>query len=597
MKNFLVTTPIKETYGPPKKNIFLGSWCFVNDIDKLKKNKILKYHWSNKKKFKKDAVYINKTADKFCKVLSRQLNKTHNLNEDFKYWNLLIYPWAHHYVSTMYERWGTIKNFTKLNKKKIFSSYQLKIDEKKLVPINNLNFIKNTYTDIWNHLTFLRIIKHLRLRNVKTIKKGYSYFDTNSDLDFQKGKNNTFDFLISIYELLFAKLAFRFNRVILESFSFSSKEFLKLSIKNRLIPSLYKNLFEDIGSKKDLDFERRKIDLKSIKENKFNDKFLDFLLENLVYDLPMSYFENFLKIKNKMSYLANKKKLIISMRSWNYNDQFKICAAELKKKESKYFTCEHGGGLIGEYIHQKNFIGKITSHIHYDSDSSYKKKSFRLSPTINVIDHTEIDTKKNVNLNITFLEGLKYSHKLTSLAKAEEGIDQIKELLKFVENLPIRIKDKVILRSKRPFTLNIKDHFTKKFGKYRFNDWEQIFFDYAKTSKLMIVNYPQTAFSSLMYYNVPTILICNKKFWFFKKKSLKMFNLLKKNKMAFENFEDAERHIIKNWDGIYHWWNNKKIQNIRKLYLKNFFNIKNNWFEEWLNFISIQKKKLFKIYH
>ena len=113
----------------------------------------------------------------------------------------------------------------------------------------------------------------------------------------------------------------------------------------------------------------------------------------------------------------------------------------------------------------------------------------------------------------------------------------------------------------------------------------------------MIVNYPQTAFSSLMYYNVPTILICNKKFWFFRKKSLKMFNLLKKNKMAFENFEDAERHIIKNWDGIYHWWNNKKIQNIRKLYLKNFFNIKNNWFEEWLNFISIQKKKLFKIYH
>lgn len=597
MKNFLVTTPIKETYGPPKKNIFLGSWCFVNDIDNLKKNKILKYHWSNKKKFKKDAVYINKTTDKFCKILSRQLNKIHNLNEDFEYWNLLIYPWAHNYVSTMYERWGTIKNFTKLNKKKIFSSYQLKIDEKKLVPINNLNFIKNTYTDIWNHLTFLRIIKHLRLRNVKTIKKGYSYFDTNSDVDFQKGKNNTFDFLISIYELLFAKLAFRFNRIILESFSFSAKEFLKLSIKNRLIPSLYKNLFEDIGSKKDLDFERRKIDLKSIKENKFNDKFLDFLLENLVYDLPMSYFENFLKIKNKMSYLANKKKLIISMRSWNYNDQFKICAAELKKKESKYFTCEHGGGLMGEYIHQKNFIGKITSHIHYDSDSSYKKKSFRLSPTINVIDHTEIDTKKNVNLNITFLEGLKYSHKLTSLAKAEEGIDQIKELLKFVENLPIRIKDKVILRSKRPFTLNIKDHFTKKFGKYRFNDWEQIFFDYAKTSKLMIVNYPQTAFSSLMYYNVPTILICNKKFWFFRKKSLKMFNLLKKNKMAFENFEDAERHIIKNWDGIYHWWNNKKIQNIRKLYLKNFFNIKNNWFEEWLNFISIQKKKLFKIYH
>ena len=42
MKNFLVTTPILETYGPTKKNIFLGSWCFVNDIDKLKKKQNFK---------------------------------------------------------------------------------------------------------------------------------------------------------------------------------------------------------------------------------------------------------------------------------------------------------------------------------------------------------------------------------------------------------------------------------------------------------------------------------------------------------------------------------------------------------------------------
>lgn len=110
----------------------------------------------------------------------------------------------------------------------------------------------------------------------------------------------------------------------------------------------------------------------------------------------------------------------------------------------------------------------------------------------------------------------------------------------------------------------------------------------------MIINYPQTAYSSSMYYNVPTILVCDKQLWFFKKKSLKMFNILKKNKMAFENFEEAEKYIVKNWDEIYSWWNSVQVQKIRKLYLEDFFNIKNNWFAEWSNFVSNQKKLVFK---
>ena len=108
----------------------------------------------------------------------------------------------------------------------------------------------------------------------------------------------------------------------------------------------------------------------------------------------------------------------------------------------------------------------------------------------------------------------------------------------------------------------------------------------------MIVNYPQTAYSSCMYHNVPTILIIENKFWLLKKKSFHMFKLLKKNNMAFEKFEDANQHIVKNWNNIYSWWNNKTTQKIRELYLKNFFDIKDDWFNEWSSFIANQKNNL-----
>ena len=595
MKNFLVTTPIKESYGPLNKNIFLGSWCFAEEVDDKKKYKTINYHWSDKKKFKKDSVYIDKITGKLCNLLSKNLNKIHNLNEDSKYWNLLIYPWTHNYVSTMYERWESIQKLLKSNKETIFNSYELKINEKNLTSKNHLDFIKNTFKDTWNHIVFLRIIKYLNLKKINLIKKNYRAFNKESEVKLSIEKKNIFYYLISLYELIIAKFAFRFNKIIFESFSFPTKEFFKISIKNLIIPSLYKNLFEDIGSKEDINLNKRKIEFKHFKKNNSKDKFFNFLYDNLINDLPASYFENFLVIKKKMSYLANKKKFIISMRSWNYNDQFKICAAELVKKKSTYFTCEHGGGLVGEFMNLKNYNGKIVNHIHYDVDSLYRKKSARLSPTINVIDKGEINTENNKKLNITFLEGAKYSHKIMSSAKAEEGINQISELFSFIDSLPSKIKNNVLLRAKRPYTLNIKKRFERKFGKEKFNDnWKENFFDFAKSSKLMIVNYPQTAFSSCMYYNVPTILVCNKKYWFFKKKSLKMFNLLKKNNMAFENFEDAQKYIEKNWEEIYYWWNNKKIQKIRKLFLKDFFNIEENGLANWLNFVSIQKKIIFK---
>ena len=588
MKNFLVTTPIKESYGPSSKNVFLGAWCFDNVKD-IKKNKIINYHWSNKKKFKEDGLYIDRMAEKLCRFLSKQLNKIHNLTEAPEYWKLLIYPWTHHYVATVYDRWESIKIFLKHNKNKVIYSYELDINETNFTPINHADFIENTYKDVWNYLIFLRILKFYKLKNIKFIKKKFKYSNNIQDNFFPKEERNFFDYLILLYEKIFSKFAFKFNKVIIESFSFPKKKFFEIFFKNLLFPSFYQILFKDEGSKKDLNFEKRVSDLNKTKE-KNNDKFYEFLIQNLINDLPMSYFENFLKSKKKMSLLANEKKVLISMRSWIFNDQFKICAAELVKKKSKYFTSEHGGGLMGEFNHPKNYTGHVANHICYNIDSVYKKKSYRLSPTINVIYKKNIDTYNNKKLNITFFEGQKYSHKFVPSPKAEEGINQITELLKFIELLPPHIKKKVNLRTKIP-QLNIKNRFIEKFGKEKFQDSLKCdYFSFAKSSKLMIVNYPQTAYSSCMYYNVPTILVIDNKFWMLKKNSLKMFKLLKKNKMAFEKFEDANKYIVENWNNIYLWWNNKQTQKIRKLYLKNFFNIKEDWFDEWSKFIFNQKK-------
>ena len=78
----------------------------------------------------------------------------------------------------------------------------------------------------------------------------------------------------------------------------------------------------------------------------------------------------------------------------------------------------------------------------------------------------------------------------------------------------------------------------------------------------------------------------------FKKSSEKIIDILKKNKMFFETFEEAKKHIEKIWNNPDLWWTSKKVQAARKIYLNNFFKIEKNWFQNWNNQISYLKSNL-----
>ena len=108
-------------------------------------------------------------------------------------------------------------------------------------------------------------------------------------------------------------------------------------------------------------------------------------------------------------------------------------------------------------------------------------------------------------------------------------------------------------------------------------------------SKLIIVTHPQTAFSEAMYSNIPTILNIEKNQCLFSKAALDTYNVLKKNKIAFEDFNEAKIHINEYWKKLDIWWKSKNVQSAREIFLKNFFNVKPNWYKDWSNYISFSK--------
>ena len=72
-----------------------------------------------------------------------------------------------------------------------------------------------------------------------------------------------------------------------------------------------------------------------------------------------------------------------------------------------------------------------------------------------------------------------------------------------------------------------------------------------------------------------------------------MFKLLKKIKWRLKNLKTQTNILWKTGIIFIYGGTIKQTQKIRKLYLKNFFNIKEDWFDEWSKFIFNQKKYKF----
>ena len=174
----------------------------------------------------------------------------------------------------------------------------------------------------------------------------------------------------------------------------------------------------------------------------------------------------------------------------------------------------------------------------------------------------------------------------------DQTISMFNELTQFVNKLNPEIKSKVKFRAKQNVGLNSENFFLEMFGK---NSIDEVSLKntYDKTmlnSKLLIITYPETAFSQAMYSNVPTILIVKKNHYLFSKTALNTFDELKKSKIAFDDFDEARIHINRHWEEIDLWWKQKNVQTAREMFLTNFCNIKSDWFKEWSDYIYSSKK-------
>ena len=574
MKKLLITSNYKETWILEKnfKRYFLSAACLESNTIYDSNNhheKIIKYHWDERNKLRKDFDYLDQFYEKVLMLVSHELNLIHNTQNSLVYWRIIIGPWLLIYLHSCFDKWEMLRIafethstfYTVLNKDQTFVSNDFE------------HFNKINTSNYWNFNLCSRIIKSYY--NAKINNKEYV------SIPFNQNENPHNKSIKHYLKLLFSFILNNLssnNKVLFILDKLPFLRLIKLNFNLGQLPNYYYGIFKTKIIRQESYSEHRKRKLALITRNPFE----EFISKNLLLDIPLSYIENYNLIKKRVNKIKINPLLIFSDIKHFSNDTFKIWVSEQIKKGKKFYSVVHGGS-IPFLFHPDPKHDFLISSKNITLYKALNNKQYQLPPYF--ITKGKSKNYSGKYCSLIGYENFTYAFRASSMPIANKTIDVFNLSVKFCLSLNIEVYRSLRIR---PF-INCGWN-TSKLYKETLSDVKiessGTLQSFIKNSKLIICSYPQTTFSQAMATGIPTILLCETEYNEHHNDANELVNLLKSAKIYFTDPIEAAKHVNKYWDKIDFWWSSQQVKNARNYFYENALKINNNWLNDWSCFIK-----------
>jgi len=573
----LITTYNSNTWET-EDVFYSGKWSvpFENE-NKIQKQNILDYHWSDVSKLSKDYLYLRKVHKDCLENFTKILNDYHKLNFSIKSWSLILSPWLMSIITIIFDKYETISFSLKKNKN--YKTKVLSYSSKDFIPYNWLDYVQNkTTNDNWHHIIFSDLITKIFEKDfsVEVIDKKFST------------SNKIYNFKLSLNDKIKNFLSFNFflkkSNVFLDSSHISFFDYLKIIFNSNNKPYWISAFSESLN----LQINPINSDLRYnlTKNFKLDDQknFEKYLSQNIFNFIPMSYLENFKSYQEKVSKFKFEGNKIISRGAHFSNDLYKLWCSHQIEKGKKHYISFHGGGVPLKdlnFEYEYKIANKILIHSKIVKNNQVRLPFLNRIPKINY----KKDSKK-----ILLITKPNLSKFITRLKLEPEGVgdyEDYENLMLFSNQINDELKRNISARFLHE-DWQLKKRFTQSFKKDQL-DIKNNYFSSLKKTKIVITSYLSTPFSEALSAGVPSICILRRGQWVFDEKFKPLIKEMHENNIIFYSPTESADYINKNYHNIYEWWNSKKIVSCVENYKEQAFFNNEKKIEDWIKFIKSEK--------
>ncbi len=508
---------------------------------------------------------INKFYNICLNQLRKDLNQYHKISYSKNFWEMVLGPWCITYIDKYLKNYFAIKE---IYGDKVFLYGFINHKKNIFIPFDNKEFIIFSSSDIWqNYIT--KIVIEDNFKKQSKLEK------INFKIKFDYKTMN--ELYSNVFFTKINQFFLRFSKILILNIPSTKIQLLKILFK---IKQFGKIKFENHLHKK---YISRKTFINNYKKN--NSKLIDVLYNRLISDVPTMALENFDYLVNfieKKYKKINPQKILFTTGHIGVTELLFFCALK-KEKGCKLIINQHGGRYNMIKYHWFESFEKKISDTFLTWGHNLKK---HLKISFGGIPQQRIRRLNNSNKLLIALSSHNTYEMYSENRNARASKYFFINLNKYIfNNLNKNIYKNLVFRFQNLRNYNLKYFYKENLSKIKIDQHPSLK-NSLKDTKLVITNFTSTIALETLSMNVPTILVNDIDYNQYNSATRKVIKKLKKNKILFDNFEQASIFLNNNWNKIDEWWVSKKIQNQIKFFLRKYCFSNKNYSNNLINILN-----------
>jgi len=559
------------------KSIALGEWCipYKNRIA-YKNIEVLDFIWNDRSKYEEAYYYCLEIFEKLLSELKDDINKNLNVNFSIDYYRLILSPWLIHYIHQAYDKYVSIKQAYSKNKNLI--TYIL--DEKDYyIPLDYQDFMYMiTKNEIYNLQQYSQIVKFLNY--------DYKYIDTNKKNEqklYYKNNNSMKRKLVNFVDKTFLYISNMLYRK--EELTTVCEPYFLYDATNRyklVLKSGFKIILNDFNYNYyiDLTLDMKKRE-KKCEKNK-DKTFINYLRQVILKDIPLIYFENLLKFRDKvLSFNIHKTNIFYTANAHYGNEIYKFYIAE-NYKNTKTIISQHGGVNGTHLLSLEEIDHKMADYIFTfgwkDKKNEIPMYSFNISLLKRKFKHKP-DPKKILFISTGQPRRLFRFHSSYSATEYKKLIQQSIDFLSIINC------DVVYRKYQEHYGWFTEEQIEKGINRHLIYDINKKIIKSYQTADIVVSNHIGSTYLESISLNIPTVVFCDESVTKFRESASEIYKILTEVGIFHKSGYSAAKFINLLYDEnrLYEWWHSSDVIEAKTKLINKYSNITDSWFIEFKN--------------